>query len=128
MTVDESSPGAGETITVTANCSGTETVTFTLNGAAASTACADGTATTTVSVPNTPGPFVLGATGEDSGDLGSTEIEVVAAAAPAAPTGGLPATGSDGVGLTAMVAGGLLAVGLLLFGTATLRRRQAPAA
>lgn len=128
VTVSDSSPAVGGTITATANCAGDETVTFTLGDQTETTTCSEGTANVQLTVGNDPGTIVLGVSGGDSGDLGTTEIVIEGASAPATPVDGLPATGSDGIGLTTSIAAGVLLVGLALFAAATLRRRQPSAA
>ncbi|MEM9514927.1 MAG: LPXTG cell wall anchor domain-containing protein [Actinomycetota bacterium] len=51
-------------------------------------------------------------------------VTVDPAPPPTTPSGGLPDTGSSGQGSTALIAGGLLAVGLALFAVSQVRRRQ----
>jgi hypothetical protein len=75
-----------------------------------------GQATTTAPATTVPAPTVPV----------TTAAPVVTTAPPLA--GGLPATGSDGIGTTTGIALGLLVVGLGLFVVAQVRRRQAPTA
>lgn len=148
VTVDNAAPMTGEEVTATANCASGETVTFEIPGDSATATCSagaggaslllvaatSGTASAQLTMPSEAGTYTISATGSESGDLGSTTVVVAAQTAPATtapptvPTSGLPATGSDGIGLTTGVALGLLVVGLGLFGVATLRRRQPSAA
>jgi alkaline phosphatase len=140
LTVDNATPGVGEEITVTANCASGETVTFETQGDSATATCSagaggasllmaiatSGTASAKLTMPSEAGTYTISVTGSESGDLGSLTVVVVAQTTPATtvPTGGLPATGSDGIGFTTGVALGLLVVGLGLFAAATVRRRQ----
>ena len=62
------------------------------------------------------------------GTLSFDQPFTVVVVAPVTPPGGLPATGSGGIGTTTTVAIGLFAVGLGLFAVAQVRRRQAAVA
>lgn len=148
VTVANEGPVApGGAVTVTVNCTSGETVTFMLvsssdtapcaaSGSASNNAVAalPGTATGTVSAPTTPGTYVGTITGSISGALGTFTVTVDGATDDggdgdtAASTGVLPVTGSDGTATMTMIAGGLLVVGLGMFGVATIRRRQYAAA
>lgn len=137
VSVTPASVGPGGTVTVTANCTAGESVTISLEGQSASVPCETGDAqssvagiaTGVVTAPTAPGTYTGSVTGTISGALGSFTVTVLAAApTPATPTGGLPSTGSGGTSTMTFVAAGLLVVGLGLFGVATVRRRQAPAA
>ena len=146
VTFSVSSATPGQTITITINgCTPGETVTVTLNGAVVATAtctAAGGltqgsllgiglvqqtatSATATFTAPTTPGTYPVVVTG-NRGYSVTTSLTVVAAATTPAttPGGGLPATGSSGMGTTTSIAIGLLAVGAGLFFVAQVRRRQ----
>jgi hypothetical protein len=140
VTVDNATPGVGEEITVRANCASGETVMFEILGDSATATCSagaggasflmavatSGTASAKLTMPSEAGTYTISVTGSESGDLGSLTVVAVAQTTPATtvPTGGLPATGSDGIGSMTGVALGLLVVGLGLFAAATVRRRQ----
>ncbi|MEM1335965.1 MAG: hypothetical protein AAGG08_21155 [Actinomycetota bacterium] len=146
-TIDDPTAVDGQTVTIQIPCVPPETVTLTivfdLTNATIATltdeceptaapgfallgsATATGVATFTVTAPSTVGGYTATATGSASGALGAVTFTVSAAST---PTGGLPATGSDGIGTTTWIAGSLLLVGLGLFAVATVRRRQPAAA
>ena len=137
VSVAPASVGPGGTVSVTANCTAGESVTISLEGSSVSVPCETGDgessvagiATGVVTAPASPGTYTGSVTGAISGSLGSFTVTVLAAApTPTTPTGGLPSTGSGGTSTMTFVAAGLLVVGLGLFGVATVRRRQAPAA
>lgn len=143
-TVSDSTPAAGAPITFsTTQCTPGETVTFVFNGETKTATCvagtaargeasqtATGTASATFNAPAAAGSYTANISGSVSGALGSVAVTVAAqttttvAPTPTVPPGGLPATGSDGVGATTGIAVGLLVVGLGLFAVATVRRRQ----
>ncbi len=152
-TVSNSNPAAGADITFTTNqCVIGESVRFVLDGVSKDAVCAagsagssslqasqtSGSASAMFTDPAVAGTYTCTISGSVSGDLGSVVVTVAAqtttTAAPTvatvAPTstGGLPATGSDGIGATTGIAVGLLVAGLGLFGVATVRRRQPVAA
>ena len=144
VTVQDSTVPPGGPVSVTTNCTVGETVTFVLEGSSDTETCTPstdggnnftaavaGTATGTVNAPTTPGTYIGTVTGSISGALGTFTVVVEGATATtAAPTstGSLPATGSDGTSTMTLIAGGLLIVGLGMFGVATARRRQDTAA
>lgn len=125
VSVQTPSLAPGGTTPVTLNgCPAGATAQVTLNGVTTTgTADASGSATVTVTAPSTAGTF----TGSASCGGASTPFTITVLA-PATPPGGLPATGSDGIGATTGIAAGLLAIGLGLFGVSMVRRRQATAA
>jgi len=134
ITVSNATPQPGDSIQISVDCgdgsdSG-DTVTVNLGDSSATGTCVNGSATVTIAVPTAEGTIngeVLNADGENVGTFTVT----VAAAAPVTqpnPSGQLPATGSDGIGTTTMIALGLLIAGLALFAVATVRRRQPIAA
>jgi len=141
VTVSQSTVEPGGTFEVTAPCVVPEEVTFTFEGLPLDVRCTsavvqpgfmllqqsspDGAATATLTAPTAAGTYTVTVTGSTSGSIGTATITVQAATDPG---GGLPATGSDGISTTTMIAAGLLVVGLGLFGVATMRRRQAPVA
>jgi len=96
---------------------GTYTVTGTGTTSPARTAQFNipGQATTTTLVPATTLP--------NTGAGAATTVPAVTTPA-TVPGSGLPATGSDGIGVTTMIAIGLLVVGLGLFAVAQERRRH----
>lgn len=122
VTVSDSSPPAGGTFTVSVSgCQPGGSVSTTFNGTTtAGTAGADGTASVSLTAPSTAGTF----NGSVTCNGQTTNFAVTVAA----PAGGLPATGSDGVGTTTMMAMGVFVIGLGLFGVAQVRRRQSAAA
>lgn len=146
VVVSDTTIEPGETFTVTVECVPDETVTFIFGDIVLTQICrlvinagnnlsdvANGTASATFTAPTEPGSYTGTATGSISGLLGSFSVVVEAETAgtpgtPATPAGSLPATGSDGIGSTTMMAGGLLVVGLGMFGVASVRRRQTVAA
>lgn len=131
-------PGGGFTATVT-NCLPGETVVFTVDGMEGTATC-DGTtqqASFPFVAPMTPGTYEVcaeltgtGATvpsGVTRPTTVCTTIEVIGAGAPGTPTipgGGLPATGSSGLGTTTTSAIVLLGAGALLLVVAQVRRRR----
>ncbi len=137
--VDDSTPAPGGSITVSAPCIVPEQVTFSIPGDSETVTCQpaatgafmlaslfaqaepDGVATATLTAPSTAGTFTVTITGTTSGSIGTVSVTVQAATDPG---GGLPATGSDGIGTTTWIAGGLLIMGLGLFAVATIRRRD----
>lgn len=144
-TVSPTNPGPGGTFTMTLNgCEPPETVqyTLTLNGSqvdSASAPCAsslslgsiigllaqasaNGTSSAQLTLGVTPGSYIATATGLTSGVTSSQTLTVVGTPTP--PAGGLPVTGSGGMGPTTQVAIGLLVVGLGLFAVAQIRRRK----
>lgn len=147
-TVTDSTPVAGAPVTFTTNvCTPPEIVTFVFNGESKTATCqassgsslqasqtGTGTASATFNAPTTAGSFAATITGSVSGSLGNISVTIAAQTAttvaptPTVPPGGLPATGSDGIGATTGIAIGLLVVGLGLFVVATVRRRQPLAA
>ncbi len=110
---------AFEGVTITDTCTGTTGPASLLSAAPAA-----GSASATFTAPTAPGTYTGTYTGAATG---TWTITVAAAAAPATPGGGLPATGSDGIGTMTMVALGLFAVGAGLFGVSQMRRRTAAA-
>ncbi|MFT4659382.1 MAG: hypothetical protein ACI8V4_003580 [Ilumatobacter sp.] len=143
VTVGDGIATAGDEITVTATCAVPEDVTFTIVGDSATAPCvatagsdsslatSAGVATAKLNAPSISGTYAMSAVGSVSGDLGSVDLVVAAqveTTTTLAPVGGLPATGSDGIGLTTGVAFGVFATGLVLFALATVRRRQPAAA
>ncbi|MFT6390679.1 MAG: hypothetical protein ACJA14_000186 [Ilumatobacter sp.] len=143
VTVDDGTPTAGDEVTVTAKCAVPEDVEFTIEGDSAIAPCvatvgtdsslatSDGVATAKLNAPGIAGTYTVSAVGSVSGDLGSVDLVVAAqveTTTTLAPVDGLPATGSDGIGLTTGIAFGVFAAGLLLFALATVRRRQPAAA
>lgn len=136
VVVEPATVAPGASVKFTANCTVGETVTFSLGNRTTTAVCVantngsvGGTATGTVNAPTTPGIYTGTAGGSISGVLGAVTV-TVSASTPTnvAPTGALPATGSGGTSTMTIVAGGLLVVGLAMFGVATVRRRQATSA
>jgi LPXTG-motif cell wall-anchored protein len=82
-------------------------------------------ATVTMTAPTAPGTYTVTATGLTSGATASATLTVVAA--PAAPGGGLPTTGSDSEPIM-QIGIGLLAVGTGLAFVANKRRHRTTAA
>ena len=79
--------------------------------------------TTTTAAPTTDAPTT------DAPTTAAPATDAPTTAAPVTtPSGGLPATGSDGIGTTTGIAIGLLIMGLGLFAVATVRRSQPGAA
>ena len=131
----DTTPAAGESFTVEAECSpvGDEVV-FTLNSeppqievatCAAKSAplvagilleADNGVVSATFTAPAAAGTYTIVLTGAA---VGSASITV-----PADPGGGLPATGSNGVGSMTLVAIGLFGAGAGLFAVSQMRRRQ----
>lgn len=144
ITFAPANPGPGQTITITiTGCTPGETLTLKLNGVTiatlvcvpASTALGGsvtgllmpqqtgtGQATTTITTPTEPGTYTYTV----SGSQGYVASATLVIAAPIAPPGGLPATGSGGASHTTLIALGLLVVGLGLFVVAQARRRRTP--
>ncbi len=136
----------GQTVIITINgCAPGERITITVNGSvvtvaicAATTSLTQGSllgiglvqqtataATATFTAPSTPGTYSVGLTGDRGFSFTASLTVVAAATTPATtPGGGLPATGSSGMGTTTSIAIGLLAVGAGLFFVAQVRRRQ----
>ena len=117
----------GKTTVTYTGCTDGETITFTLPGATPETAtalCADGTASVVFSLSPTTATSGT-AVGTTSPSVTFTVASLPATTVPATtPSGGLPATGSDGVNTTTGLAIGALVVGLGLFAVAQVRRRQ----
>jgi len=133
-------PGAAYSSTYT-NCVPGETITFvqpqstpvTVTGVCSATRVAVGNFT---AAPTTAGTFTVTGTGTTSpARTASFAIALTTlpdtgapagggAVAPQVPGGGLPATGSNGIGTTTTIALSLLVVGFGLFAVAQLRRRQ----
>ena len=108
-----------------------EEVPCTSNVGAASmlvSAPATGTATIVVTAPSEPGTYTVDYTGAATGSFSFTVSGAATPAAPGAPGGGLPATGSDSTGTMTMMAIGLFGVGAGLFGVSQMRRRNTVAA
>jgi hypothetical protein len=124
VTASPSTVVAGGTTTVTATgCTPPEVLTFTITGGASQTAtCVAGSASVQLAVASSAGTYP----GTVVGSLGFSQPFSIVVTAPTTPPGGLPATGSDGIGATTGMAIGLLMVGLGLFAVAQFRRRQAP--
>ena len=142
--VPSAAPGQAVTITIT-GCTPGEVLTVTVNGAVVGTATCTasaalttgsvlgiglvqqvaGSATLTFEAPSAPGTYSVVITGSQGFSF-TTSITVASQATTPAttPAGGLPATGSDGIGTTTGIAVGLLAVGAALFLVAQVRRRQ----
>ena len=134
VSVGTVTPGGAYTATYT-NCVAGETITFsqpestptTTTGVCSASRVATGTFT---NAPTAPGTYTVTASGPTSP---ARTIVFSLAAAPTTvpatvPGGGLPATGSSGMGTTGGMAIGLLVVGLGLFAVAQVRRRQPSAA
>jgi hypothetical protein len=120
VSVSTSTPAPGGEFTVTAEgCNEGDVVTFEFEGETKTAVVVGGIASVTFTAPETPGFYTGTVTcGGVASDFGITVVS------PTAPGGGLPSTGSDGIGATTTIAIGLLAVGLGLFGVATVRRRR----
>ena len=136
-------PGQAVTVSMT-GCTPGETITVSVNGAVVGTAVCQASALTQGSLlglglvqqtatsatlqftaPATPGTYAVVVTGTSGFRVETTLTVVAAATTPATtPGGGLPATGSSGMGTTTGIAIGLLAVGAGLFFVAQVRRRQ----
>lgn len=130
-TFDVASAAPGQTVTLTiTGCTPGETLTVTLDGAAVgTTTCsavdAVGTGALSFAAPSTPGSYPVVVSGVQGFSF-TTSITVASQATTpvTTPGGGLPATGSDGIGASTGIAIGLLAVGVGLFLVAQVRRRQ----
>ncbi len=83
-----------------------------------------GSAIFETTAPTAPGTYTANYVGAATG---SFKITVAPTATPAAPGGGLPATGSNGTSTMTIIAIGLFAVGAGLFGVSQTRRRTAAA-
>ena len=121
VVVDNTNPPPGGTITITINnCRPGENVTFSLPPQAPVTiVCnAAGVAVASLSAPLQPGTYPGTVVLQESGVTLAFSITV------AAPTGGLPATGSDGTQSGIWYGLGLLGLGAGLFGVSQVRRRQ----
>jgi LPXTG-motif cell wall-anchored protein len=117
VTVTDPTPSPGGTFSVTATgCAEGDTVTFSFNGETQTAVVSGGSATVSFTAPTTPGSYT--GTVTCSGVAGDFGIVVPSSG------GTLPATGSDGIAGTTVIAIGLLGVGLGLFAVATFRRRQ----
>jgi hypothetical protein len=126
--------------TVTVPCVGSVvTLTGSLLGVLLPQQAALGTATANfTAAPTAPGNYTgtaVGLAGRSPsitfsftipGQATTTTTPVVTTVPATTPGGGLPATGSDGIGTTTSIAIGLLVVGLGLFVVAQVRRRQTP--
>jgi LPXTG-motif cell wall-anchored protein len=123
-------PGASFQATFV-GCALGETVNFVFNGTTTPVACNGPagssrlpnlagipSAAVTLVAPTTPGAYTMVATGATSGATASATVTVLGAA----PSGGLPATGSDSAP-TARIGAGLIAVGAGLTVVAVRRRK-----
>lgn len=123
VTVSPPTVAPGGTITVTVSgCTPGELVDISVAGVSVQVTCgADGVATAPLALPATPGTYTGTGVGSVSGFRTTFVVTVLASVA---QRGGLPATGSGGIGTTTGIAAGLFAIGLGLFGVTQLRRRQ----
>lgn len=121
VVVDNSNPPPGGTITITINnCRPGENVTFSLPPQAPVTIVCNpsGVAVASLSAPLQPGTYPGTVVLQESGVTLPFSVTVQA------PTGGLPATGSDGTQSGLWYGLGLLGLGAGLFGVSQVRRRQ----
>jgi hypothetical protein len=116
--------GSSVTVGVT-GCTPDEVLTVAVDDVTgATTTCnASGGANVAITAPTAVGSHSVSVAG-DQGFAANAELVVTAVASAAPASGGLPATGSDGIGTTVALAAGLLAVGAALFVVAQLRRRR----
>ena len=116
--------GSSVTVGVT-GCAPDEVLTVAVDSVAGSTSTctASGGANVAINAPTAVGSHSVSVAG-DQGFAANAELVVTAAAAAAPASGGLPATGSDGISTTVALAAGLFAVGAALFVVAQLRRRR----
>jgi LPXTG-motif cell wall-anchored protein len=119
VTISGCTPGSVVTITL-----GTQVVTVTCSGPAGAfrmpTVAGAPSATATVTAPTAPGTYTMTATDEATGRTASVTFTVAAAA----PSGGLPTTGSDS-NRTTQIAVSAVAVGAGLAFVARRRRVHA---
>jgi hypothetical protein len=133
-------PGGSFTATIT-GCTPSEVMTFlflggselgicelpqALMGRSAALTVGTGTASATFNAPTANGNYEVMVTGS-LGFRGSVSVSVTSAVAPATPTapsGGLPATGTDGIPTMTMMALGFFVVGGGLLTVSQMRRRQ----
>ena len=128
VTVDNPSTTPGGTVVLgVTGCDANAPITVTGGGTSTTTtAGADGSATISVTAPSTPGTYPVTVTCGGT----STTVNINVVTLPAGtnggstPTGGLPATGSDGTSTTMMLGLGALIIGGGLFGVSQIRRRQ----
>jgi LPXTG-motif cell wall-anchored protein len=122
-TVSPTTASPGGALTITVSCAPGEDVTATLDGVTtAPVVCpASGSAVLSATAPTTAGTYTGTTNGSVNGALGDFSVTV------AAPTGGLPATGSNSSSTITFIALGLFAVGAGLFGVSQYRRRTAAA-
>lgn len=118
VSVSSQTPPEGSNITATiSGCVEGEEATFVLGSSTSTGVTSGGTASGVLTVPNTPGSYTGTATCA-SGAQASFAVAVPT------PTGGLPATGSSGVGSIVTISIILLLVGAGLFAASQIRRRQ----
>jgi LPXTG-motif cell wall-anchored protein len=118
VTVSSSNPAPGSTITATlAGCDEGETAGFVLGSSTDSGVTSGGTASGDLKVSTTPGTY----TGTASCASGASANFTVTVAA---PSGGLPATGSSGISSTVAISGLLLLMGAGLLIVSQIRRRK----
>jgi hypothetical protein len=118
VSVSTPTPAPGSTITVTMDgCAEGESVQFTVAGETASGVTTDGSASAPIKVPTTPGAYTGTAT--CAGGASATFSITVTS-----PSGGLPTTGSSGLGSFATISMILLLVGAGLLVVSQVRRRN----
>lgn len=122
VTVDNPTvPPGGTVVLGVSGCEPGADVTVTIDGSSTTaTAGPDGSASISVTAPNTPGayPTTIACGGA------TTTVNVTVLASGGGPTDGLPATGSDNTNTTLMLGLGALVIGGGLLGVSQLRRRQ----
>lgn len=132
VTVSTPTPLPGDTVVLgVSGCAPGDTIGVTVDGTTTTgTADASGDASVSVTAPSTPGEYPV--TVSCGGNTTTVNINVLPAGPPtnggtnggSTPTGGLPATGSDGTSSLMMLGLGALIVGGGLFGVSQIRRRQ----